>query len=66
MKIFEKIYQRLTQPKPALHFAMEELLEAERDDLRARSALDMAEASVMYNERRIARLRAMIAESVNV
>lgn len=64
MKFLQNLYNLITEGKPALYFATQELLAAEREDLRAKSALDLAEAMVLYNSRRIIRLRKLVSDTV--
>lgn len=64
MNILKQFYEYVTQLKPAQTLAMEELQEAERNQLKAHSDAEYAEAMVVYNTRRITRLRKVITDGV--
>ena len=56
---FAPLWRLYKQPSP-LTLAVQELVEAERALLVAHTGKEWAEMSVVYNEKRIARLRAYI------
>jgi len=56
------IYKRLTTTPTPLEMAARELVEAQRDKLKAESALDYAYSMVDYNNQRIERLRIRLTE----
>ena len=62
MHIIKRFYNYLTEIPPADILALQELHEAEREILVAKSALEYAETLVDYHTKRINRLKGMMIE----